>query len=510
MTMDKLKIFVEPASRPVLANLSRFLAEEGVEAYLVGGFVRDTLLGRASADIDVAVVANALTVASRAASALGGKYVLLDEENATGRVILYEKAEAPGKRWELDFTTVQNDIENDLARRDFTIDAMAIRLDDSFINILASSAEAEIGIGADFIIDPCHGREDLNNGILRAVSDTVFTEDAARLLRAVRLTSELDFKIDGQTEDLIRDFSRLIASVPGERTREELLRLLALPGAGGKLFYLEQLGLLTAIFPELIPARGVTQPLMHVWDVFEHSIHTVAALEFLLGEGNWEFQDKKILDVVPWSDEIRQHFDQDVSHGSTRRSLLKLSALLHDIAKPQTKSVEEDGRVHFLGHPQEGAEAAARLLERLRFSTRESKFIELLIKYHLRPTQMSQEGLPSRRAIYRYFRDTDEAGIDIMFLNLADHLASRGASLDLAQWAEHAHIVEYVINKRFEEQDLRAPQNLIDGHEVMQAFGLRPGPRIGELLEAVREALAAGEIGTKEEALDYLRNRIIT
>jgi poly(A) polymerase len=147
---------------------------------------------------------------------------------------------------------------------------------------------------------------------------------------------------------------------------------------------------------------------------------------------------------------------------------------------------------------------AAAILERLRFSNREIQLVELLVKYHLRPTQMSNEGIPTHRAIYRFFRDTGEAGIDLLFLCLADHLATRGPSLDLRGWQEHGRMTEYVLARHFEEESLSAPIKLIDGHDVMKTFGLSPGPRVGELLEALREAQASGEVTTREQAIHYV------
>ena len=147
---------------------------------------------------------------------------------------------------------------------------------------------------------------------------------------------------------------------------------------------------------------------------------------------------------------------------------------------------------------------SAGILERLRFSSREIKLVEAMVKYHLRPTQMSQVGLPSPRAIYRYFRDTGDAGIDILFLSLADHLATRGPNLKLEPWQVHTRLVGHVLTKRFQEESVVTPPQLISGHDLIRLFGLSPGPQIGELLEAVREAQASGEISTREEALAYL------
>jgi poly(A) polymerase len=496
-TMEDLKLFIKPDAFRLLTSLSQLLAEEGIQSYLVGGFVRDILLERDTADIDIAVAGDALAITPRVAAVLGGRYIPLDEDNGVGRVILSNKGTAPSERgWEIDFTTLKGEIKQDLAQRDFTIDAIAIELD----KITESS------LSTDLLIDPFNGRGDLQQRVVRVVSETAFKSDAARLIRAVRLAAELGFSINSETETLIRHHSHLIASVAGERIREELLRLLAMPRAGQSLAYLEELELLTALIPELTPAKGVSQPKIHAWDVFDHSIQTVTAVEFLLREGTWEYADEEILVPVPWSASLSQHFDQEISSGSTRRSLLKLAALLHDIAKPQTRTIDEDGRARFLGHPQEGAITTGAILERLRFSTREIKLVELMVRHHLRPTQMSQEGLPTRRAIYRYFRDTGEAGIDILFLCLADHLATRGSYLEPAQWQEHAQMVEYVLNRHFEEENLSAPPKLIDGHDIIRIFGLSPGPKVGELLEASREAQATGEVTTREEALYCIKN----
>jgi poly(A) polymerase len=231
----------------------------------------------------------------------------------------------------------------------------------------------------------------------------------------------------------------------------------------------------------------------------------VVAVEFLLRQGTWEYASEAVLAAVPWPVDLEQHFAEEVSHGSTRRSLLKLAGLLHDIAKPQTKATEASGRVRFLGHGQVGAVIATNMLERLRFSTREIKLVETEIKHHLRPGQMSQQGLPTRRAIYRYFRDTEDVGIDILFLSLADHLATRGPHLDLDHWREHTRMVEYVINQRFEQESLVFPPKLVDGHDLIDIFGLSPGLKVGQMLEVVREAQGVGEIATREEALAFIK-----
>ena len=466
-----MKLSIEPRAALLLTEVNNLLTKQGIKSYLVGGFVRDVLLGKDTIDIDIAVAADALEIAPKVATALGGRYVQLDEVNRVGRVVLVNAGAASVRgRWDLDFSTFKGSIEQDLKRRDFTIDAMAVDL-------------GQVVCQPHPLIDPFGGCNDLHRGVLRAVTETVFESDAARLLRAVRLAAELGFSIDHQTESLIRRYCHLLANVAGERVREELLRLLAIPQAGQFLYYLDKLGLLVAVIPELAQIKEVKQPKEHFWNVFDHSMRTVTAAEFLLREGAWEgTENDEILAVVPWTEVLSQHFDLEVSSGSTRRSLLKLAALLHDIAKPQTKAIDAQGRMRFLEHAKEGATIAVNILERLRFSAKEVKLVEIMVRHHLRPGQMSHDALPSHRAIYRYFRDTGEAGIDILFLSLADHLATRGPQLNMAQWQEHARIVEYVLAQRFEQESQVLPPKLVDGHDLIDIFGMSPGPKIGELL----------------------------
>jgi poly(A) polymerase len=475
------------ASR-LLKEISRFLAGKKIPAFIVGGFVRDTLLGRTADDIDIAVAGDALEIASQAADAFNGKSFTLDDVNLIGRVIL------PEGKWRIDFNAFEGNILQDLARRDFSIDAMAVELTDKF--------------DIKDIIDPYHGQADLRRRVLRAFNHDIFQKDAARMLRAVRLAAELGFSIDNEMERLISRDSPLIAKVAGERVREELLRLLALPGAGPRLFYMDKLGLVAALFPELSPSKGVEQPIEHAWDVFDHSIQTVGAVEFILRESPWEYADEAVLSPVPWSERLSAHFDREINSGSTGRSLIKLAALFHDIAKPQTKAIE-DGRTRFLGHQEAGEAITGSIMERLRFSNREIQLVTLLVKYHLRPTQMSHEGMPTDRAIYRYFRDTGEAGIDLLYLSLADHLAARAAALDINEWREHCRMTEYVLEKHFTSKNISAPRKILDGGDIMNIFNLEPGPKIGKLLEELKEAQAAGEVTTREQAVAYIKRLLL-
>ena len=151
---------------------------------------------------------------------------------------------------------------------------------------------------------------------------------------------------------------------------------------------------------------------------------------------------------------------------------------------------------------------AEAIMSRLRFSRQETSVVGSLVYHHLRPTQMANEGLPTQRAIYRYFRDTGDAGTDILILALADHLATRGPLVKMEDWREHCQLTRYILEKHEEQQARILPLKLLDGHDLMDIFGLPPGPLIGRLLAVVSEAQASGELTSKDEALALARNEL--
>ncbi len=473
----------------VLLKLREILGERSIDCYLTGGFVRDAIMSRDTEDIDVVVGASTMDVARDVASIMGGKYIPLGEPHQIARVIV------PGEEhFHLDFATMRGNIEQDLASRDFTINTIAVNLQD-----IANPTVS--------FIDPFRGQRDIEGRLVRALSEAMLQEDPLRLMRGPRLAAELGFSIESETKTVIERNSQLVTSVAAERVRDELCRLLAAPRAAESLRLLDELGLLMTIIPELAATRGARQPKEHFWDVLQHSIETVAAIEFVLRVEKSAYWDSEVLAFVPWSAALAEHFSQEVSVGHTRRMLLKLAGLLHDIAKPQTTSIEENGRMRFFGHAKEGACVVEGIMKRLRFSAREIDMVWRMVEHHLRPGQMGGE-MPSRRAIYRYFRDTGDVGIDTIFLNLADHLAARGPKLKLEEWGEHAQSLAYVLEERFREESVVALPKLISGHDLIDVYGMTPGPHVGELLEAVREAQADGEVATREEALSFVHKRL--
>ena len=496
MSLGKGPAAVRPEQEAIDPELRRLLAavrEAAPDAYLVGGGVRDVLLGRRPVDLDFVLAGDVGAAAEAIAETLAGSAFPLDAERGQLRVVLPE----PAAVREIDLSRLEDGIEADLARRDFTL------------NALAAPIEADGSLGE--VIDTTGGVADLRARRVRLVGERALADDPLRLLRAVRLAVELDFELEEGTAHAVRASAANVHAAAPERQRDELARIFATPRAAAGLRLLDALALLAELLPEVAAGRGVEQPHVHHWDVFDHSIETVAALDALLTEvgpqlaaplpaPSWLRQAFR--DGLAWF-ALRPYMDEAVG-GSSRRVLLKLAALLHDVAKPETKSVEPDGRVRFLGHADVGAAKAERICERLRFGGRETRFVARLVEEHLRPTQLSQEGPPSQRAVYRFFRDLGGAAPACLILSLADGVAAAGPRLTTERWQGHVAYVSYVL-RQAEAQAAAVARTLrlLSGHDLMEALDLAPGPLIGRLLAAVEEAAGAGEIATPEEALAY-------
>ena len=490
-----LQVISSPEQLPPLARrLGDFFASQKLTAYLVGGAVRDALLDRPTVDIDVAVKGVTAELGPKLAGVVGGRSFVVDSTRDLSRVVL--PTERGGEV--IDLSPLKGDILDDLGRRDFTADAMAVGL-----------SEGESQADGLRLLDPFDGLNDLRHGVIRAVSSSVFVEDGARLLRGPRLAAQLRFRLDDDTAESIRGHADLVSNVAPERVRDEFLKLLSEPNSQASLRGLDDLGLLCRIMPELVESKGSVQPKEHYWDVFGHSIETTGQVERVLAQTLLE--GDYYAEMVPRFETMEQYFQQDVSDGHSRVCLLKLAALLHDVAKPATKTVEETGRIRFLGHHTVGAETAGRILSRLRVSRKGTELVSTAVEFHLRPGQLSQDGeLPSQKALYRYFRDVGDAAIDTLYLNLADYLAARGPLIQQQEWRERCSMIGHILQAAQGPKQVARPERLIDGHEVMKTFSLAPGPRIGELLELVQEAHGSGEIHTRDEAVELIRSTLVS
>lgn len=476
-------------SASLITRLAGFFdAQIDTPAWLVGGVVRDALLGRDVQDIDIAVAGDAQPLGRAVADHLGATAVPLPEWNIV-RVALPGFVDN-GRPFLIDISGHPGSIEDDLKSRDFTVDAMGIPI---------GCWDSEERFGA--IIDPLNGRADLARRILRAGSDGVFDADPGRMLRAVRLAQQVGLRMEPDTAHLIRRDAPLLHRVSPERVRDEFMTILAATGARPQLEVLDRLDLLCRVIPELEATKRCEQPRSHhYWDVWGHLLHCVEyAEEVTAGHRN-----NAIYTMAPWTAKGDAYFAEVIGDGHTRRTVLKLAALLHDIAKPQTRAADADGRVRFLGHSEEGAEIVEQRLTALRMSRRITDLASNMVLHHLRPSQLRHgSAMPSPRAIFRFYRDVGEAAVDTLYLAMADVLAARGPDLSPERWANYARMIAAVLEAGAEQPGNRnGNPPLINGHDLMDALHIPPGPCIGSLLARLREAEAVGEISSREDAME--------
>lgn len=472
-------------------------AQRGLQVWPVGGVVRDLLMGRARHDWDFTVDRDALGLARAVADALGGAFYPLDEERDTGRVILW----AGGRRIELDFAGLRGaNLEADLRGRDFTINAMAVGPDGR-------------------LVDPTGGLADLQARRLRAVGPEAFDQDPLRMLRAVRLVAELSLRLDAQTAQWIIQRATALSRVSAERVRDELARLLAAPAVAYYLQLADELGLLAQMIPEVDPLKEQRQTYPHRFNVWWHTLMTIEAAENLLrlltdapllsdytDAPAQAWKDVRSL-LQPLAPMLTAHFRQRLAANRTRRVLFMLTVLCHDVGKPQTVTEDERGRLHFYGHELTGAQLVIRRLRALRFSRAETERAATVIRGHLRPAQLADApGGVTGRAVYRFFRATGDAGVDVVLLALADHLSIWGPHLQPDRWARRLNAAGALLSYFFEKRSaITGESPLVNGCDLMRELNLAEGPLVGRLLEAVREAQAAGEVRTREEALTLAR-----
>jgi putative nucleotidyltransferase with HDIG domain len=397
-------------------------------------------------------------------------------------------------------------IERDLHARDFTINALAVEWR---------------GRTARPVLDLVGGRADLERGLLRRVSPSSLAEDPVRLLRGVRFAAQLGFEIEEETQQQMLRMPETVRLASAERVRDELWKLLQSEDPAAAVELLNRFGLLPYVLPEVNDLQGVAQSAPHVLDVYRHTLRTVThAAEFR----RWLF-GKPVADcspasqawqatLAPWRYRLQEHFLQALAAEHLRGEWLVWHALLHDIGKPGTRTVEVangDGpRYRFFGHEELGVRLGRERLEALRFSRQEVWLAETVIETHMRPHHLhaSFGAAPiSRRACFRYFRDSggrsfDQLpGVDTVLLALADYQAIYAAP-EPPGWQQYlAHAGQLLAFALDAEGLTQVRQPLVDGHTLMRYFDLKPGREIGHLLERLQEAQAAGEIRTADEAL---------
>jgi len=419
--------------------------------FVVGGTIRDILLGDTPRDFDI-VVPPPVEAFLNELKKKRYRYFVLDEQEKEYRIILSRE------EW-IDLSQIKGDnIEKDLMMRDFTINSIGVHLK------------------SGTVIDPTDGIKDLKGKIIRTVSGTNLIQDPLRIVRAFRFFATLGFSIEKKTEELIRELHPLINLVAKERIKYELFLILKSNRAFETFKYMEEMGLLYDIFPELRSLRYTSQRYYDEQNLLYHSMMTMKHTEEIIERENYP-------------DELK--------------ALIKLASLLHDIAKPETLSYDDEGNTHFYGHDKIGAEKVEQIAWRLKFSNKEKDILKKLVRYHMYPHLLSAEKEITKKAANRYLRKTDELAFPLLRMALGDALASPPRPGGMMGYEKLEKILREIL-----EEKKKQKERIITGHDLI-SLGLEPGPLFRKILEEIEDMRAQGEIKTKEEALAFIKKKYI-
>jgi poly(A) polymerase len=461
------------AAGPV--RLARRALGDDADAWVVGGAVRAAALGREVEDLDIAIPGGEDSAARELAREAGGHAFRLSDEFRTWRVVDREQ------RPIADISRLRGgSIEADLAARDFTVGAVAVPLD------------------GGSPLDPHDGLADLERRVLRAVSPRTFADDPLRLLRAARLGEELGLQPDRGTLELARSEASRAAEPAGERQFAELRRIVAGPDPLRGLELMGELGITVRVVPELEALRGVDQGPNHHLDVHDHTIEVLRRLleverdlEQFAGERAAHARE---LLAEPLADEL------------TRGGALRLGALVHDVGKAVTRE-ERDGFVTFMGHDRAGARMVAEMCRRLRTSRASLRHLQALTQHHLRLGFMVHERPLGGRRVHEYLRATEPVSADVTLLTVADRLAARGEGpvASGAMVEAHLELAREMLAAALDWRRTGPPQPLLRGDQLAAELGIEPGPQIGRMLAEIEAAQYAGEVSTREGAIELAR-----
>lgn len=445
-----------------------FILTQINEGYLVGGTIRDFLMEKSSCDRDIAIK-NAEIFAKSLAKKLDATLVVLDEENHIYRIVLEDKTNY------LDISELCGEtIEEDLQRRDFTINAIAYDL------------------ANNKIIDVVGGINDLNNKVLRQIKDKNFEDDPLRVLRAFRFMAITGFEMSDELKLAIEKYKHLLHKPAKERIMYELMKLFGGDFASKTLLEMDKFGILEEFFPYVKEMKKVPPNTHHHLDLFNHVVESVRNVEELYKKSQQE---------------IRNHLNNIDFGGFPRINHLKLATFLHDIGKFSTWTIEESGRHRFIKHDDIGAKMCKPLLQDLKFSKKQIEYISFMIKNHIYPSNVLAAPDLSEKVMMRYLRKMENDVIDNILLAKADRLSALGEDITQEMVKENLDGLDKLLNFYLEKRETMKPlPKLLDGNEIMQIKGIKQSPLLGEIINALHEAQLNGDILTKEEAINFVKN----
>ena len=441
------------------------------DGFIVGGLVRDVFLARQLRELDLDIVCgDALKSARLLSKEFSSPMIVLDEERRIYRIVI-------DKDTRIDIAQMRKGgIKADLLDRDFTVNAIAVRLKDFSI------------------VDPLNGMEDLKKKRLRLASSSAFQNDGLRLVRAFSIPAAIGLKISRDVLKLVERDRDFIASVAKERINQELMRLFSARETFEWVKKMYKTGLFSVMFPDIDMMKAVEQGPYHHLDVLRHSLEALRRMDELLKavSHNSRIKNRRLL---------LEYISEPIGSWP-RYGLLKWASLWHDLGKPMVMK-DRDGKRVFYGHDISGARRLKKIMREYKFSNKQIRFCYLLVAMHLRPGDLTKEGV-TEKAVYRFFRQAEGEELAILLLSWADAWATRGKLNPWRNFYSHRKAVIDMINRAIEMRIRPSLPKLVSGEDVMEILGIGPGPVVGRVLEEVREAQVLGKIRTREEALEWI------
>ncbi len=480
IAVEQVVALFPPALLDQLATVQR---ELGGEIYLVGGTVRDLFLGRKPGDIDLTVASQPKQWAERLRQLTGGACVELGREEETFRIVTPQNIV-------LDFSAFRQGaacIEDDLRRRDLTVNALAAPL---------HTLLHEHSVPFLPVFDPTAGLTDLEEQRIRVASAKSFTDDPLRLLRVFRFAAALGFAVEQETLAQVQQYAPFINKVSKERVAYELDAIMATNRAHAAFLGLRDCGLLWELLPELQDGVGMAQPASHHLDVFEHCLEALRQIELALADLPGYFAA---------SSPVMQDY---LTEQPKRLIQVKWAALLHDVGKPVCFGTKEEGqgeRITFYNHDLRGAKLFTAISRRLRRSREDTEATASLIVWHMRPFFLAnnqRQGKLTLRACLRLLREVGEQLPALFLLAMADALAGKGETSPEAIEEEVSGLFAHLLH--IQQEHVRPVQTappLLTGHDLINELGLVPSPLFRTILESIEEAQMEQTISTRADAL---------
>lgn len=456
---------------PYLITIKRLAKKMGITIYLVGGFLRDIYLNKEDEcfDFDFAVNGSVFKFASEFSKTTNTRLVILDEQTKTYRVVLKKWS----KSYNYDFAELKGaDLEEDLNWRDFSINTLCVKIND-FPKLK--------------IIEQQEAQKDLKKRLVRVINEKVLVDDPLRILRAFSLSVRYDLKIEKKTLILLARYKKLLRKISGERINEELFKIFDASDSYSTIKKMSELFIIDEIIPYIKKSRGVFQGAYHHLDVWSHSLETLLCFEKL-------YKRKLTKDPA-----IIDYLNEELSKNRKRIHIIKLACLLHDLGKPFVKKSRKNKTI-FHTHEKKGAQIAESIAEKLKISYKEKESLKKMVFWHLRPGYLASTVYPSPRAIYRFFRDTQDDGVGVILLSLADWRATRGPLTNTKQRTRHEKIMFKLVEKYFQKQKEEPLPKIVDGFDIMKKFKIPPSPLVGRILNKIKEEQALGNVTNKKEA----------